>query len=123
MSDYTVKVNLPDHKRGDRWNGISSIGPVIVNSGTPSNPLTRIRMHFNHSLGETFRLDSDTGVSPDAVINIDDSIQWQASIPEVNKFLSTNGDWEWDMEFYESGKSGPLTFYKGVLHVCDDVTK
>jgi len=114
---------LPEYKRGDRWNGISSIGPVVVNSQTPSSPLTRIRMHFIHNLGEVFRLDSDTGVSPDAIINIDDSVNWQASIPEVNEFLSISGDWKWDMEFYESGKSGPLTFYQGVIHVYDDVTK
>jgi hypothetical protein len=122
MSDYTVEINLPPHKRGDRWPGIASIGPVIINGSQPANVLTRVRMHLRHRK-ETFRLDSDSNAAPDATININNATTWSVSIPEVENFLQSEGAWEWDMEFYEAGKSKPLTLYRGILTVTNDVTK
>lgn len=122
MSDYTVEINLPDHKRGDRWPGIAAIGPVIINGSQPENSLLRVRMHLK--LGSvTYRLDSDAGQSPDAPIIISNATTWAVNIPEIETFLPSNGRWGWDMEFYETGKTSPLTLYKGVLLVATDITR
>lgn len=123
MSDYTVEIDLPDHKRGDRWGGISSIGPVLINDATPAGELTRVRMHFVKTGGGIFRLDSDASTTPDAPIVISDAATWAVNIHEVQDFIPTNGKWKWDMEFYETGKTSPWTLYKGVIVVADDVTK
>ena len=124
MADYTVEINLPDHKRGDRWPGIASIGPVLINGVQPAATLTRVRMHFvRREGGLRFRLDSDASESPNAPITISNATTWAVNIPEVQSFLAKNGEWYWDMEFYQTGETAPLTLYKGKLTVGDDVTK
>lgn len=121
MADYTVQVDLQPHKLGDRWIGIGSIGPVLIDGLQPTNALTRIRASFRMAGRESFTLDSNPG--GDAPIVIDDEDTWEATVPEIEEFLPSAGNWDWDMEFYEAGKTRPLTFYKGVLEVIDDVTK
>ena len=118
MADYSVIISLADHKKGDRWVGIPSIGPVTINGSQPSNALTRIRMHFKHTKGMLFKLDSNDGE-----IIIDDADTWEASIPEIEDFLPNNGEWSWDMEFYEENKTNPLTLYKGTITVHPDITQ
>jgi len=122
MADYTVNIDLPDHKRGDRWIGIAAIGPVLIDEETPENELVRLRMQFRRVRGsEVFTI--DTQGSPDAPAVIDDAETWEAHIPEIQSFLSLAGKWEWDMEFYEHGKANPLTLYKGVVTVHADTTR
>jgi len=122
MADYTVTIALPDHKRGDRWPGIASIGPVLINGLQPENSLLRVRMHIKLS-NVIYKLDSDAGQSPDAPIVISNATTWAVNIPEIETFLPSNGRWMWDMEFYESGKTSPLTLYKGFLSVATDITR
>jgi len=123
MADYTVKIDLLDHKRGDRWPGIASIGPVLINGSQPAATLTRVRMHFSGPSGQKFKLDSATDPAPNAPIVIDNATTWAVHIPEVENFLSVTGKWSWDMEFYQSGNTSPLTLYKGDLTVGQDITK
>jgi hypothetical protein len=124
MADYTVEINLPDHKRGDRWPGIASIGPVLINGAQPTASLSRVRMHFvRREDGLRYQLDSSAGEVPNAPIVISNATTWAVNIPETQSFLSKNGEWDWDMEFYQIGKKSPLTLYKGKLTVGDDVTK
>ena len=122
-SEYTALVDLPPHKRGDRWGIIGAIGPVTINGATPTGALSRVRMQFRKG-SLVFTLDSTAeGSGRDAPITITDAADWEAAIPEVQDFLPEAGRWSWDMEFYETGKSGPQTLYRGVLTVGDDVTK
>lgn len=123
MSDYTATVNLTDHKRGDKWPGIASIGPVEINEATPTATLARIRAQFVHPTGLVFTLDSDSEAAPDAPIVIDNATTWEASVAEVQDAFELAGDWTWDMEFWATGDTSPLTLYKGVLTVHDDTTK
>jgi len=124
MSDYSVTINLPDHKRGDRWPGVPVGGPVLIDGLQPDNVLTRIRWHFVHrGSGEVYRMDSDVESAPDAEIVISDETTWEWNVPEVDVFLGRSGKWDWDAEFYEEGKETPLTLYKGILSVNMDTTK
>lgn len=123
MADYTVNIDLHDHKRGDKWIGIGNIGPVLINNEQPLLSLSRIRMHLRSRKGSLFTIDSNTDLSPDATGVIDNATTWEAHIPEVENFVQEDGNWDWDMEFYESGKATPLTLYKGVLTVYDDISK
>jgi hypothetical protein len=123
MADYSVEIPLPDHKRGDRWPGIASVGPVLINGAIPPAPLTRVRMHFLHSGGrKDFKLDSSSAAAPAAPILITDAANWVAQVPEVQNFLSLAGRWSWDMEFYQADKTSPLTLYKGHIEVLSDIT-
>ena len=115
MADYAQTISLSDTKVGDRWVGISTIGPVTINGSTPGAALTRVRMTFR--LGATaLTLDSD-----DDEITIDDASTWECSIAAVDSFLPRAGKWVWDMEFYFSGATAPYTLYKGTITVHDDV--
>lgn len=115
MADYAETISLADCKVGDRWIGISSIGPVTINGSTPGNSLTRVVMTFR--LGAlTVTLDSD-----DDEITIDDASTWECSIAARDDFLERAGKWSWDMEFYSSGYDSPWTLYKGTITVHDDV--
>jgi hypothetical protein len=115
VADYAETISLADYKVGDRWIGITTIGPVTVNSETPGNTLTRVVMTFR--LGTTtYTLDSS-----DSEITISDASAWTASIAARDTFLPRAGDWEWDMEFYQTGYTSPWTLYKGTITVHDDV--
>lgn len=121
MSDYTIRINLSDHKRGDKWVGIQSIGPVTINDQQPELELARIRMQFKKGT-TVYKLDTDV-VDRDAPIIITDPVTWAATIPEVDSgFLSIAGCWDWDMEFWETGKNAPITLYRGDIEVHCDVT-
>ena len=115
MGQYTETISLADCKVGDRWVGISTIGPVTINGETPGPNLTRVVLTFR--LGQsTFVLDSD-----DDEISIDDADTWEASIAAQDEFLNRAGKWAWNMEFWPSGYESPYTLYEGVLTVHDDV--
>ena len=74
MTDYAVEIGLGDHRRGDRWPGIASIGPVTINGAAPVDLLARVRMQFRHVGGsKVFRLDSELGAPADAHVVIDDA--------------------------------------------------
>lgn len=114
MATYTETISLADTKVGDRWIGISKIGPVTVNDETPGNALTRVRMVCR--LGQTtFTLDSD-----DDEISITDANTWEAEIPARDSFLPRAGLWSFEIEFY-FGDDSCWTLYEGSLRVWDDV--
>lgn len=120
MSDYSAPVNLPDHKRGDRWPGLT-IGPILINGEAPTVTLARVRMHFVQG-GQRYRLDSfDAG--RDAPVTITDASTWIATIPAIESgFLTRAGTWEFDVEFWGTGQ-GPVTMLKGSIRVIEDVTR
>ena len=123
--DYTVQINLPDHKLGDEWVGILSIAPSSV-TGLTMGQLTRVRMNFVKG-ALVFMLDSSVTLNPsrNAPITITDDTQptWVCTVPSVVNFLPEAGVWNWDMQFTHTGTITPVTLYKGSLTVHDDVTK
>jgi hypothetical protein len=117
MADYTETIVLKDTKVGDAWIGIATIGPVLVNSQTPGEALTRVVLTFR--LGaETFTLDS-SGTSPG--ITISNAATWLCTVPARDVFLPRSGKWAWNLEFYRQGHTTPWTLYSGVITVHDDV--
>ena len=121
MGDYSQVIKLNDHKRGDKWVGISTIGPVTINDEQPTLTLDRVRMQFRKG-NNVYKLDTDA-TERDAPITIVDATTWEVSVPEVDTgFLDVGGEWEWDMEFWETGKLAPLTLFKGNIEVHCDVT-
>ncbi len=122
MAEYTVTIPLPDTKRGDKWPGVPTIGPILINGAQPTAELARIRMTFRKGKS-TFTLDSDPAATPDAPIVISNATTWAANIPAVQSFLPEAGSWSWDMEFFSAGDSNPLTFYQGVIIVHPDVPR
>jgi hypothetical protein len=127
MADYTVTIDLPDHKRGDEWIGFL-VGPVLVDGATPAEQLSRVRMNFFlPGVGShRFVLDSDNSADRDAPITITNATLWvaQSGVPgdfEIDEFVQYAGDWHWDMAFWRGDKVSPRTFYKGVLRVTEDV--
>jgi hypothetical protein len=125
MADYSVIVALPDHKRGDWWPGIPQIGPIIINGAAAADffdaPLERVRWHFRQGQ-ETFRMDSSEAAEPDHLITIDGAATWEASIADSSSYLPSAGRWDFDIEFFPTGKP-PITLYRGVQIVHGDVTR
>ncbi len=125
--DYTVNIELPDHKRGDRWIGIHRIGPVLIDGAAPPDALARVRCQFRLTRGRrllgVFTIDSQDAPDRDAPAVILDAGNWTAEIPAIQEFLPVSGKWAWDIEFYDTANAEPLTLYKGVLTVHDDTTK
>ena len=124
MGDYTVNIDLPCHKRGDRWCGVESIGPILINGAAPVGDLVRVRMHFRSNIGTLVRLDSDsTAPYISGGIDILDAESWTVRVPGGGGLFDEAGSWEWDLETYEEGEVYPVTVYKGVLEVSPDVTR
>ncbi len=123
MSEYAVEINLPDAKLGDVWppspdgSGLISIGPILINGSTPSVELDRVVMRFEKN-GVCFVFDSEI-FDRNAPITITDNVAWTAEIPPVSEFLTSPGEWEWEMLFYSGGSSAPLTMYYGVITVVE----
>lgn len=120
MSDYAQYVQLPATKRADRWIGITSIGPILIDGAQPVVTLARVRMQFR--LGAAVYT-LDTEGTPDAPIVINDAATWEASIAAIESgIFETAGKWTFDIEFYGTGQ-GALTLHKGDIQVYDDITK
>lgn len=117
-----VTITLDPAVRGDKWQGIAAIGPVLMDAAQPTFPLARIRMQFRRAgrLGMTLDSDGGDGVYP---ITISNATTWLAHIPEVQPLPLDAGTWEWDMEFYAGEDTAPLTLYAGSLTVTPDATR
>ena len=121
MADYTEDIPIPDHKRGDKWPGMT-IGPITINDGAPPATLARFRMHFRKG-SSVYRIDTDATLR-NAPATISNAANWSVSVPEIKTgFLPSAGTWEWDAEFFQTGDDAPLTLYKGTLTVHPDVTR
>jgi hypothetical protein len=121
MSAIPIQIDLSPTTAGDKWHGIASIGPVIIDDAQPALPLTRVKMQFrrNGRLGATF--DSKLGNSFSIVIS--NATTWLAHIPESQPLPLEAGVWQWDMEFWAGTDAAPLTFYRGPLTVMPETTK
>lgn len=117
---YPVTITLPNHVAGDQWEGIATIGPILVDGATPSGTLTRIRMQLRYK-AMVFTIDSNSAANPDAPATISNAATWVATVPAIAGFLPTPGEWRWDMEFYKSGSLWK-TLYSGALTVLPNVT-
>ena len=123
MADYTVSINLPDHKLGDEWIGISLIGPVVT-TGITQGTLTRIRMQLSGPDGpNSFKLDSLAGYNGMIALDVTTPDEWEAHISPIAKFLTKAGTWNWSMQFFHSGDISPITLYKGALTVHDNIMR
>jgi hypothetical protein len=118
---YAVNIPLPDAVRGDVYppspdgSGMIIIGPILIDGSQPAATLSRVEMRFKKGTRELV-LDSATGE-----ITITNATTWEAEIASQSSFLTIAGDWDWDMAFYPTGETAPLTFYTGVLTVLSDV--
>ena len=118
----SITIQLEPAVRGDKWQGIPAIGPVLINGVAPTFPLSRLRMQFRKAgkLGMTLDSVPGEGIYP---IQISNAATWLAHIPVVQPLPLDAGDWEWDLEFYAGTDTAPLTLYKGVLSVTQDQTR
>jgi hypothetical protein len=121
MPDSTVVVPLSDHKLGDPWPGIPSIGPIVINDATPDGLLTRIRVQFRQG-GHVFTLDSDESEDRDSPITITNAATWLALIPPVQNFVTRSGEWDFDIQYFKAG-SKFRTLHMGTLTVHPNITK
>ena len=126
MGDYTLRRDLPDYKRGDKWLGAEFASPLVCLGGDsspalPSGTLDRVRAHFVLD-GATYKLDSNPNVTRDGAIVIDDVGTWEITMSESSAFLPTAGIWIYDVEYYTIGATAPLTLYQGSITVHADVT-
>lgn len=109
---YASYVQFPDHIQGNRWGNGGTIGPVLVNGSAPAGDLSRVVITFKRGSHEVV-LDSNNGD-----ITIDDAATWEASIVEQPNFLyESDGTWEWDADYYETGRAGYVTYHWGRLKV------
>jgi hypothetical protein len=116
-----VNAPLQPTVRGDKWQGIAAIGPVLINGLQPTFPLARIRAQFrrNGQLGMTL----DSNGSGDYPIVISNADTWFAHVPEIQPLPLDAGTWQWDMEFWAVGDAAPVTYYAGTLSVTNDITR
>lgn len=123
MAGYTADLgSVGTFTQGDRFVGMS-IGPVLVNGLQPAGTLARVRCQFRRG-SEVITFDSDAGESPDGLISIDDAATWEASIPETADFMAaTQGTWSFDIQYYETGRVGYVTYHRGTALADGDITK
>ena len=118
---YPVTIALPDAVRGDVYppspdgSGMIIIGPILIDGSQPATTLARVEMRFKKGT-RSLVLDSETGE-----ITITNATTWEAEISSQSSFLPIAGEWDWDMAFYPTGETAPLTLYEGVLTVASDV--
>ena len=116
MSCYTYaeRITLEGHVLGDKWQGIPVIGPILVNAAQPAVTLARVVMTLIQTGATTVTLDSDI-----SGITISNATTWEVTIPQLQTFVTTAGDWDWNIQFYSTGDTNPQTYYYGVLKVED----
>ena len=118
-------IRLNDHRRGDTWPGILSIGPVtfLLNDSDvslPENPLASCRMQFRDKkdvLGYELSTSPEEG---QGTITIVDADSWLISVPAQALPLD-GGSWLWDFEATDSA-GWTITLYEGKMTVRKDIT-
>jgi len=120
-----VTINLPDHKAGDSWEGLT-IGPVLFvedgQSYVPPAALASCRLYFRYgnpqkTLGYRFKSAAEEGCG---TIEINDPAAWYVIIPPQALPLKA-GNYEWDFETTDA--DGIVrTIYDGILKVTQDVS-
>ena len=125
MADYSATVTVPSNKLGDAWppspdgSGKVLVGPVLVDDAQPAATLARVVMTFSNGTRK-FVADSDNPKTREAPITITNATTWTAEVPNIDEFLPVVGTWTWDMAFYPTGATNPITLYKGTLTVYQD---
>lgn len=121
MSRNAEEIELPETLEGDRWIGITRIGPILIEGEQPAVSLARAQMILKLDSGAAYVLDSDGSQNPDAPIVIDNATTWQISIPEVSTgFCPSPGKWRFAIKFYGAGQ-GADTYFKGTQVVKGNI--
>ena len=109
-------INLPSIVTGDSFYGLT-IGPITFNTVAPDYPLDSCVLWIEADSGQVFQFKSDgTG---DALITIDDDVNWTVSIPPTPILLPPSpGNW-----FYKTIDTAGVvrTLYKGRLDITEGV--
>ena len=116
-----VDIKLLPHTSGDTWEGLL-IGPILFNSIQPATTLATCRLYFRHPTnGRVYwRLNSDSTVSRDGSITIDNTVTWTVTVPAQVLDLTT-GTYFWDFETVDS--AGVIrTLYKGTIFITPEVS-
>jgi hypothetical protein len=114
-----VYVQLEEHYHGDPWQGIPTVGPILIDDFQPATPLTRVRFEFRKEGVLLFTVDSapDEGDAPAVIVN---PTTWEASVPPVKESPLTPGLWSWDAEYYCTDFADKRTLHYGDLIVTGD---
>jgi hypothetical protein len=118
---YSVQIDLPAARHGDAYppspdgSGKIILGPILIDGAQPSLTLARVVMSFRKA-GKIGSLDSST-----TGIAITNATTWEAEIPAFESILVSSGVWSWDLAFYSTGETVPLTLYYGTIPVSADV--
>lgn len=81
-------IQLSDHPRHDRWDGIPSIGPILVNELAPEAAVAQVWMFFRHLAEGRHPLLFSSGETSNYPINIVDPATWLfAILPQDVPFL------------------------------------
>lgn len=113
-----VRVPLNDHTHGDTWEGIASIGPVLINGSQPDYALSSCRMYFRTTLGVLgYKFKSSPG-DGEGSITISDADTWEITVAAQALPLDI-GMWEWDFETTDSDGT-ILTLYSGTLEIVEE---
>ena len=114
-------IELPEHKRGDRWPGIT-IGPVDFGGSPPSYPLVSCRLYFRtkqgHRFSYGFKYPSEAGYGEITILDVDN---WEVKFPEQELPLEA-GQYDWDFEVTDSSSALPTTLCGGTITVTRDET-
>lgn len=102
-------VTLENHRAGDTWQGIPTIGPILISvddapAASPSAPLASARLHLTRNGDSEPTLKIGMDPADDAPLLIVDAATWEMSIPEVSKsvFNPVPGIYTGDLETTDS---------------------
>lgn len=104
-----VKIQLEDHTCGSQWEGILSIGPILINGAAPSHAVDTCSLQFRSrptgALGQ--ELNEADGIT------INDPVTWDFTIPPLVLDL-TAGKYDWEFKAFDT-EGVPRAYYKGVF--------
>lgn len=106
---------------GEIWDGIASVGPVLINGLQPVHALSSVRMVLYWSYKKSAAVVFSTNPSDgQGEITISDAFTWELTVePTQAEIMNLHpGTWLWDM--YATDTAGhEITLYKGTLDVLE----
>jgi len=112
-----VTISIPNHTKGDTWEGLKREVPLLFDGGPPPADLASCRMYVRNSAGIILKFKTTPAVG-EKTITIDNAATWLFTV-EPTVVDITAGKYRWDFETTDAD-GAVRTLYSGTWTITKE---